>query len=60
MEPKRGQNGRLILCGAGGKSLMIGAAMASPGGVYAFDVSENPLTNLGPRLKRSGLSDITP
>jgi 16S rRNA (cytosine967-C5)-methyltransferase len=28
--------------------------------VYAFDVSEKRLTNLAPRLKRSGLSNITP
>ena len=34
--------------------------MASTGRVYAFDVSEKRLTNLGPRLKRSGLSNITP
>lgn len=60
MEPKRGEMIVDFCAGAGGKSLMIGAAMASTGRVYAFDVSEKRLTNLGPRLKRSGLSNITP
>ena len=60
MEPKRGEMVVDFCAGAGGKSLMIGAAMASTGRVYAFDVSEKRLTNLGPRLKRSGLSNITP
>jgi 16S rRNA (cytosine967-C5)-methyltransferase len=46
--------------GAGGKALLIAAQMASAGRVYAFDVSEKRLTNLAPRLKRSGLSNITP
>ena len=46
--------------GAGGKSLLIAAAMASTGRVYAFDVSEKRLANLAPRLKRSGLSNIMP
>ena len=46
--------------GAGGKTLLIAAQMASAGRVYAFDVSEKRLTNLAPRLKRSGLSNITP
>ena len=60
LEPKRGEMVVDFCAGAGGKSLMIGAAMASTGRVYAFDVSEKRLTNLGPRLKRSGLSNITP
>ena len=46
--------------GAGGKSLLLGASMQSKGRVYAFDVSEKRLNNLGPRLKRSGLSNLFP
>ncbi len=46
--------------GAGGKTLMIGALMNSQGRVYAFDVSQKRLTNLKPRLKRSGLSNLHP
>ena len=60
LEAKRGEMVVDFCAGAGGKSLMIGAAMASTGRVYAFDVSEKRLTNLAPRLKRSGLSNITP
>jgi 16S rRNA (cytosine967-C5)-methyltransferase len=46
--------------GAGGKSLALGALMRSTGRVYAFDVSERRLAKLGPRLARSGLSNIHP
>ena len=60
MEAKRSEMVVDFCAGAGGKSLLLGAAMASTGRVYAFDVSEKRLTNLGPRLKRSGLSNITP
>lgn len=45
--------------GAGGKTLLLAAAMANTGRVYAFDVAEKRLANLSPRLKRSGLSNIT-
>jgi 16S rRNA (cytosine967-C5)-methyltransferase len=44
--------------GAGGKSLMLGALMRSQGRIYAFDVSTKRLARLGPRLKRSGLSNL--
>ena len=44
--------------GAGGKSLAIGALMRNTGRIYAFDVSEKRLHNLGQRLKRSGLSNL--
>jgi 16S rRNA (cytosine967-C5)-methyltransferase len=44
--------------GAGGKSLAIGALMRNTGRLYAFDVSEKRLHNLGQRLKRSGLSNM--
>ena len=60
LEARRGEMVVDFCAGAGGKSLLIGAAMASTGRVYAFDVSEKRLDNLGPRLKRSGLSNITP
>jgi 16S rRNA (cytosine967-C5)-methyltransferase len=46
--------------GAGGKTLALGAMMRSEGRVYAFDTSERRLANLKPRLKRSGLSNVTP
>jgi 16S rRNA (cytosine967-C5)-methyltransferase len=46
--------------GAGGKSLALGVLMRSTGRVYAFDVSERRLAKLGPRLSRSGLSNIHP
>ena len=46
--------------GAGGKTLMLGAMMNSQGRLYAWDVSEKRLTNLKPRLKRSGLSNVQP
>ena len=60
MEAKRSEMVVDFCAGAGGKTLLLGAAMASTGRVYAFDVSEKRLTNLGPRLKRSGLSNVTP
>jgi len=34
--------------------------MNSSGRLYAFDVSDKRLTNLAPRLKRSGLSNVFP
>jgi 16S rRNA (cytosine967-C5)-methyltransferase len=46
--------------GAGGKTLALGAMMRSEGRVYAFDTSERRLAGLKPRLKRSGLSNVTP
>jgi 16S rRNA (cytosine967-C5)-methyltransferase len=60
LDAKRGEMVVDFCAGAGGKSLMIGAAMASTGRLYAFDVSEKRLANLGLRLKRSGLSNVTP
>jgi 16S rRNA (cytosine967-C5)-methyltransferase len=46
--------------GAGGKTLALGAMMRSEGRLYAFDTAQRRLTNLGPRLKRSGLSNVHP
>ncbi len=55
---KRGEMVVDFCAGAGGKTLLLGAAMANTGRVYAFDVSAKRLDNLSPRLKRSGLSNI--
>lgn len=46
--------------GAGGKTLAIGAMMASSGRLYAFDVAEKRLARMKPRLARSGLSNVMP
>src|SRR5882672_8566386 len=60
VEPKRGEMVVDFCAGAGGKTLQMGAAMHSQGRLYAFDVSDKRLANLGPRLKRSGLSNVFP
>ncbi len=60
MAPKRGEMVVDFCAGSGGKTLVLGALMQSTGRLYAFDVSEKRLTRLKPRLKRSGLSNITP
>jgi len=60
VEPRRGEMVVDFCAGAGGKTLQMGAAMHSQGRLYAFDVSEKRLANLGPRLKRSGLSNVFP
>jgi 16S rRNA (cytosine967-C5)-methyltransferase len=56
--PRRGEMIADFCAGAGGKSLAIGALMRNSGRIYAFDVSEKRLQNLGVRLKRSGLSNL--
>jgi 16S rRNA (cytosine967-C5)-methyltransferase len=58
--PRRGEMIVDFCAGAGGKSLALGALMRSTGRVYAFDVSEGRLAKLGPRLARSGLSNVHP
>jgi 16S rRNA (cytosine967-C5)-methyltransferase len=58
--PRRGELVVDFCAGAGGKSLMLGALMRSRGRIYAFDVSAARLARLGPRLKRSGLSNLHP
>ena len=60
MEVRRGEMVVDFCAGAGGKTLQMGAAMASSGRLYAFDISDKRLANLGPRLKRSGLSNVFP
>jgi 16S rRNA (cytosine967-C5)-methyltransferase len=60
VEPRRGEMVVDFCAGAGGKTLQMGAAMNSQGRLYAFDVSDARLTNLAPRLKRSGLSNVFP
>jgi 16S rRNA (cytosine967-C5)-methyltransferase len=60
VEPRRGEMVVDFCAGAGGKTLQMGAAMGSSGRLYAFDVSDKRLDNLGPRLKRSGLSNVFP
>jgi 16S rRNA (cytosine967-C5)-methyltransferase len=58
VSPKRGQMVADFCAGAGGKTLAIGALMKNTGRLYAFDISEKRLHNLGQRLKRSGLSNL--
>lgn len=56
--PKRGMMVADFCAGAGGKTLAMGALMRNTGRLYAFDISERRLHNLGQRLKRSGLSNL--
>lgn len=58
VSPKRGMMVADFCAGAGGKTLALGALMKNTGRLYAFDVSEKRLHNLGQRLKRSGLSNL--
>jgi len=60
VEPKRGEMVVDFCAGAGGKTLQMGAAMASTGRIYAFDISDARLARFAPRLKRSGLSNVFP
>lgn len=60
LAPKRNDMVVDFCAGAGGKTLMLSAMMGSKGRLYALDVSEKRLTNLKPRLKRSGASNIQP
>lgn len=57
---RRGEMVCDFCAGAGGKTLAVGAMMASTGRLYAFDVAEKRLANLKPRLARSGLSNVMP
>jgi 16S rRNA (cytosine967-C5)-methyltransferase len=58
--PRRREMVLDFCAGAGGKTLALGALMRSQGRLYAFDTSARRLANLGPRLKRSGLSNVHP
>jgi len=58
--PKRGEMIVDFCAGAGGKTLALGALMRSTGRIYAFDVHARRLAGLGPRLARSGLSNVHP
>ncbi|HXF67858.1 MAG TPA: RsmB/NOP family class I SAM-dependent RNA methyltransferase [Burkholderiales bacterium] len=58
--PKRREMAVDFCAGAGGKSLMLGALMRSQGRLYAFDTSAARLARLGPRLARSGLTNVFP
>ncbi|PXX82108.1 16S rRNA (cytosine967-C5)-methyltransferase [Rivihabitans pingtungensis] len=60
LAPRRGEMVVDFCAGAGGKTLLLGAMMASTGRLYAFDISEKRLANLKPRLARSGLSNVHP
>jgi 16S rRNA (cytosine967-C5)-methyltransferase len=57
---RRGEMVADLCAGAGGKTLALGAQMSSSGRLYAFDINEKRLSRLSPRLKRSGLSNVTP
>jgi 16S rRNA (cytosine967-C5)-methyltransferase len=58
--PRRGQMVVDFCAGAGGKTLAIGSLMKSTGRIYALDVNAKRLAGLGPRLARSGLSNVHP
>ena len=60
VQPKRGEMVVDFCAGAGGKTLALGALMRSSGRLYAFDINAKRLAGLGPRLKRSGLSNVHP
>lgn len=58
--PKRNEMVADFCAGAGGKTLALGSLMRSTGRLYAFDINARRLAGLGPRLKRSGLSNVHP
>ena len=58
VDAKRGMMVADFCAGAGGKSLAIGAIMKNTGRIYAYDISEKRIVNLGKRLKKSGLSNL--
>jgi len=60
LAPRRGQMVVDFCAGAGGKTLALGALMRSTGRIYAFDTHARRLAGLGPRLARSGLSNVYP
>ncbi len=58
--PRRSEMVVDFCAGAGGKTLALGSLMRSTGRIYAFDTHVRRLSGLGPRLKRSGLSNVHP
>jgi len=60
LAPRRGEMLVDFCAGAGGKTLALGSLMRSTGRIYAFDIHARRLAGLGPRLKRSGLSNVHP
>ncbi len=60
LAPRRGEMVVDFCAGAGGKTLLLGALMHNSGRLYAFDVSDQRLAKLKPRLARSGLSNVHP
>ena len=58
VDAKRGMMVADFCAGAGGKSLALGAIMKNTGRIYAYDISEKRINNLGKRLKKSGLSNL--
>jgi 16S rRNA (cytosine967-C5)-methyltransferase len=58
--PRRGEMVVDFCAGAGGKTLALGSLMRSSGRIYAFDIHAKRLAGFGPRLKRSGLSNVHP
>ena len=60
LDARRGEMVADFCAGAGGKTLAIGACMRNTGRLYAFDTSAHRLDALGPRLARSGLSNVHP
>jgi 16S rRNA (cytosine967-C5)-methyltransferase len=58
--PRRGEMVVDFCAGAGGKTLALGSLMRSSGRIYAFDINAKRLAGFGPRLKRSGLSNVHP
>jgi 16S rRNA (cytosine967-C5)-methyltransferase len=58
--PRRSEMVVDFCAGAGGKTLALGSLMRSTGRIYAFDTHARRLSGLGPRLKRSGLSNVHP
>ncbi|MCC2624812.1 MAG: SAM-dependent methyltransferase [Burkholderiales bacterium] len=60
LNPKRGEMVVDFCAGAGGKTLLLGMLMRNSGRIYAFDVNQKRLSNLTPRLARSGLSNVYP
>lgn len=58
LDPQPGERVVDFCAGAGGKTLHLGALMNGKGRIDAYDVSERRLKRLGPRLARSGLSNV--